>query len=197
MAEENSGDNTKKNVEPTADSEVNNDEVNNAEEAEVNAAGDSEESSSKDNAKELTVGEKLLQKAIAGESVPNSILLENFESTQLKNDLPNFRAGDTIKVHAKIVEGTKERIQVFEGVVLKRAGRNTHSATFTVRKISNNIGVERTFLLHSPSIDKIELVTQGVVRRARLFYLRERSGKSARIKSLYDSKKKARTVATN
>lgn len=102
---------------------------------------------------------------------------------QLKTDVPDFQAGDTVKVHAKIIEGSKERIQVFEGVVLKRNRRNNASATFTVRKISSNIGVERTFLVHSPRIDKIEIVSRGSVRRARLFYLRGRTGKQARIKT--------------
>ena len=105
------------------------------------------------------------------------------EQSILRTDIPNFRPGDTVKVHAKIVEGTKERIQVFEGVVIRRQRGNTPRATFTVRKISYNVGVERTFLLHSPRIDKIELVSRGEVRRARLFYLRDLRGKSARIKS--------------
>lgn len=105
------------------------------------------------------------------------------EQSIVRTDIPDFRPGDTVKVHAKIVEGSKERIQVFEGVVLRRQRGNTPRASFTVRKISYNIGVERTFLLHSPRIDKIELVSRGEVRRARLFYLRGLRGKSARIKS--------------
>ncbi|RMG43367.1 MAG: 50S ribosomal protein L19 [Candidatus Dadabacteria bacterium] len=101
----------------------------------------------------------------------------------LRKDIPEFRTGDTVRVHAKIVEGNKERIQVFEGVVIKRHKGNKPNATFTVRKISYNIGVERTFFLHSPRIDKIEVVTRGRVRRARLFYLRPLRGKAARIKA--------------
>ncbi|MCI5065527.1 50S ribosomal protein L19 [bacterium] len=102
----------------------------------------------------------------------------------LKKEIPAFRPGDTVKVHARIVEGNKERIQVFEGVVIKRSKKNAHSnASFTVRKISYNIGVERTFLLHSPRIEKIEVVRQGSVRRAKLFYLRPLRGKAARIKT--------------
>ncbi len=95
----------------------------------------------------------------------------------------DFRPGDTVRVHARIVEGNKERIQVFEGVVIKRHKRNQRSATFTVRKISYSVGVERTFLLHSPRIEKIEIVSRGIVRRARLFYLRDTVGKSGRIKT--------------
>lgn len=98
----------------------------------------------------------------------------------------NFRVGDTIKVYAKIIEGNKERIQVFEGIVLKRSRGLRANATFTVRKISFNIGVERTFMLYSPRIEKIEIVSRGVVRRARLFYLRPLRGKAARIKQRYD-----------
>jgi large subunit ribosomal protein L19 len=100
-----------------------------------------------------------------------------------RTDIPEFRAGDTVKVHAKIVEGQKERIQIFEGIVIKRHRGNQASATFTVRKVSYNIGVERTFLLYSPRIDKIELVARGEVRRSRLFYLRPLRGKSAKIRS--------------
>lgn len=114
-----------------------------------------------------------------------SKLLESVSSTSLKNDIPNFRPGDTVRVHAKIVEGTRERIQVFEGVVLKRKKGNLPSASFTVRKVSYNIGVERTFLLHSPRVEKIEVVTRGDVRRARLFYLRPLRGKATRIKSRF------------
>jgi large subunit ribosomal protein L19 len=110
-------------------------------------------------------------------------IVKAIESAILKSDIPDFRAGDTVKVHAKIVEGTKERIQVFEGLVIRRQKGNGPRATFTVRKISYNIGVERTFLLHSPRIDKLEVVSRGEVRRARLFYLRDLRGKSARIRS--------------
>ncbi|MCO6432591.1 MAG: 50S ribosomal protein L19 [Deltaproteobacteria bacterium] len=111
--------------------------------------------------------------------------ISNIEKQYLRKNIPVFRTGDTVRVHAKIVEGNKERIQVFEGVVIKRHKGNSPSATFTVRKVSYNVGVERTFLLHSPRIDKIELVSRGVVRRARLFYLRPLRGKATRIKSQF------------
>ena len=100
-----------------------------------------------------------------------------------RSDIPDFRAGDTLKVHLRITEGQKERVQIFEGIVISRQGGMLHTATFTVRKVSFNIGVERTFLLHSPRIEKIELVSRGRVRRARLYYLRDLRGKSARIQS--------------
>jgi len=103
-----------------------------------------------------------------------------------KTDLPDFKPGDTIRVHTRIVEGTKERIQIFEGTVLKRSGGNNPTATYTVRKVSYSIGVERTFPLHSPRVAKIELVSRGRVRRARLFYLRPLRGKAARIKAKLD-----------
>lgn len=112
--------------------------------------------------------------------------LEAMSATALKTDIPQFNIGDTVRVHAKIVEGTKERIQVFEGIILKRSKGNSVDASFTVRKISYNIGVERTFPLHSPRIDKIEVVTRAKVRRARLFYLRPLRGKSARMKTLFE-----------
>lgn len=107
-------------------------------------------------------------------------LIEQIEQRQLRTDLPEFRPGDTVRVHAKVIEGDKERIQVFEGVVLRRT-RGGNRATFTVRKVSYGVGVERTFPLHSPRIEKIEVVSRGKVRRARLYYLRELSGKAARI----------------
>ena len=108
-------------------------------------------------------------------------IIETIENEQMRVDIPDFRAGDTIKVHARIKEGEKERIQVFQGtVVRKRKGRT--GATFTVRKISYGIGVERIFPLHSPTIDKIELVTRGKVRRGRIYYLRKLRGKAARVK---------------
>ena len=102
-------------------------------------------------------------------------------SSFTRSDLPRVNVGDTVRVHAKIIEGTKERIQIFEGVVLKRVGKNNPDATFTVRKVSYNIGVERTFPLHSPRIDKIEVVSRARVRRARLFYLRPLRGKATRM----------------
>ncbi len=107
--------------------------------------------------------------------------LEKFEQTQLKKDLPQFRAGDTVRVYVKIREGDKERIQVFEGNVI-RLRRGSSHATFTVRKISFGHGVERIFPLHSPVIDKIEVVRAGQVRRAKLYYLRKLKGKAARIR---------------
>ncbi|WP_270627862.1 50S ribosomal protein L19, partial [Limosilactobacillus mucosae] len=107
-------------------------------------------------------------------------LIEKITASQLRDDIPEFRAGDTVRVHAKIVEGTRERIQIFQGVVIKRHGAGI-SATYTVRKISNGVGVERTFPVHSPRVAKIEVVRYGRVRRAKLYYLRERTGKSARI----------------
>ena len=110
----------------------------------------------------------------------NSIL-ENVTSAQLRTDIPEFRAGDTVKVYAKIVEGSRERIQLFEGVVIKRKGAGIQ-ATYTVRKISSGVGVERTFPLHSPRVDKIKVVRFGQVRRAKLYYLRALQGKAARIK---------------
>ena len=99
----------------------------------------------------------------------------------MRFDMPEFRSGDTIKVHIRIIEGNKERVQVFQGVVIKRK-RGLMNATFTVRKISHGVGVEKTFALHSPRIEKVEMVTPGRVRRSRLFYLRERRGKAARIR---------------
>lgn len=108
-------------------------------------------------------------------------VIETLEKEQLRSDMPDFRPGDTIKVHARIKEGQKERIQVFQGVVIRKRKGNT-AATFTVRKVSYGIGVERIFPLHSPSIDKVEILTRGKVRRARLYYLRKLRGKAARIK---------------
>lgn len=103
------------------------------------------------------------------------------DAPQLRSDIPDFKAGDTVRVHAKIIEGDKERIQVFEGVVISRANGGNR-ATFTVRKVSYGVGVERIFPVHSPRIDKIEVTVHGKVRRAKLYYLRELSGKAARIK---------------
>jgi large subunit ribosomal protein L19 len=103
------------------------------------------------------------------------------ESEYLRDDIPDFRPGDTIKVHVRVVEGSRERIQVFQGVVIARKGGGTRE-TFTVRKISFGIGVERTFPLHSPIISKIEVVMQGRVKRAKLYYLRDRVGKAAKVK---------------
>ena len=103
------------------------------------------------------------------------------ERAQLRDDLPDFRPGDTVKVHVRVVEGSRERIQVFQGFVLRRQGGGLRE-TFSVRKVSFGVGVERTFPVHSPSIAKVELVTRGDVRRAKLYYLRERTGRAAKIK---------------
>ncbi len=112
--------------------------------------------------------------------------IEAIEAAQLRTGHPEFRVGDTIRVHYKIVEGDKDRIQVFQGVVLKRHRAGARS-TFTVRKISFSMGVERVFLSHSPRIDKIEIVSKGVVRRGRLFYLRDLQGKAARVRDQKDN----------
>ncbi len=103
------------------------------------------------------------------------------EEEQIKKDIPSFRPGDTVKVHVKIVEGSRERIQIFEGLVIKRKGDGLRES-FTVRRVTNGVGVERTFPLHSPRIDRIEVVRRGIVRRAKLYYLRDRYGKAARIR---------------
>ncbi|WP_018757812.1 50S ribosomal protein L19 [Paenibacillus terrigena] len=110
-------------------------------------------------------------------------IVQAITQEQLRKDLPSFRPGDTLKVHVKVIEGTRERIQLFEGVVIKRRGGGI-SETFTVRKISYGVGVERTFPLHSPKIDKLEVARRGKVRRAKLYYLRELRGKAARIKEI-------------
>jgi large subunit ribosomal protein L19 len=107
-------------------------------------------------------------------------LIEKLTQSQLRDDIPDFRPGDTVRVHARIVEGKRERIQMFEGVVIKRRGEGI-SATYTVRKISSGVGVERTFPVHSPRVDKIEVIRNGRVRRAKLYYLRALQGKAARI----------------
>jgi large subunit ribosomal protein L19 len=106
--------------------------------------------------------------------------LQNVESLYLREDRPEFRPGDTVRVHVRVIEGDKERIQVFQGVVIARRGGGTRE-TFTVRKMSGAVGVERIFPLHSPVVDRIEVVRQGRVRRAKLYYLRELRGKKARI----------------
>ena len=107
-------------------------------------------------------------------------VMETIEREQLKGEVPDFKPGDTVRVHVKVIEGEKERVQVFEGVVLRKS-RGANRATFTVRKMSYGIGVERTFPVHSPRVDKIDVVTRGQVRRAKLYYLRKLSGKAARI----------------
>lgn len=110
-------------------------------------------------------------------------IIKNIEAAQLKASVPEFSVGDTVKVYNKIKEGNRERIQVFEGTVLKKQG-GSNRETFTVRKISNGVGVEKTWPLHSPNVEKVEVVRQGKVRRAKLFYLRDRVGKKAKVKEL-------------
>ena len=110
-------------------------------------------------------------------------IIKSIEEAQLKDKVTDFNVGDTVKVYAKIKEGEKERIQVFEGTVIKRQGGSSRE-TFTVRKSSNGVGVEKTWPLHSPNVDKIEVVRKGKVRRAKLFYLRDRVGKAAQVKEL-------------
>ena len=108
-------------------------------------------------------------------------IIEILEKEQLRKDIPEFAPGDTVKVHAKIVEGNRERIQIFEGVVIARSGSGVREM-FTVRRISYGVGVERIFPVHSPRVDKIQVVRRGAVRRAKLYYLRKLTGKAARIK---------------
>ena len=110
-----------------------------------------------------------------------SQLIEKITAGQLRSDIPDFRPGDSVKVHALIVEGERERVQIFEGLVIKRRGAGI-SETYTVRKMSNGVGVERTFPVHSPRVAKIEVTRKGKVRRAKLYYIRALSGKAARIK---------------
>ena len=112
--------------------------------------------------------------------------IAELEQAQIRSDIPDFRPGDTLRVHVRVVEGSRSRIQVFQGIVIRRQGSGARE-TFTVRKISYSVGVERTFPVHSPSIDKIELVTRGRVRRAKLYYLRSLRGKAARIKERRDN----------
>lgn len=109
-------------------------------------------------------------------------IIKKIEQEQLRIDLPRFKAGDTVKVHTRIIEGGKERIQVFQGAVL-RVRRGTTNATFTVRKVSDGVGVERIFPMHSPYLERVEVVSEGKVRRSRIYYLRQRRGKAARIKT--------------
>lgn len=108
-------------------------------------------------------------------------IIETLENEQLRKDIPEFRPGDTVRVHVKVVEGKTERVQVFEGIVIARKNAGVRE-TFTVRRISYGVGVERTFLVHSPRLEKIEVKRRGIVRRAKLFYLRGLSGKAVRIK---------------
>ena len=113
----------------------------------------------------------------------NSDIIKEIEAEQMKAEVDEFAVGDTVKVHAKIKEGNRERIQIFEGTVIKRQG-GSNRETFTVRKTSNGVGVEKTWPLHSPSVQKIEVVRRGKVRRAKLYYLRDRVGKRAKVKEL-------------
>jgi len=108
-------------------------------------------------------------------------MIQALEQEQLRQDIPAFKPGDTVRVHVKVVEGTRERIQLFEGVVIARNNGGIRE-TFTVRRVSYNVGVERTFPVHSPRLEKIEVVRKGIVRRAKLYYLRKLKGKAARIK---------------
>lgn len=108
-------------------------------------------------------------------------IIQALEQEQLRSDIPAFAPGDTVRVHVKVVEGTRERIQMFEGVVIARQGTGVRE-TFTVRRISYGVGIERTFPVHSPRLEKIDVVRRGIVRRAKLYYLRNLTGKAARIK---------------
>ena len=110
-------------------------------------------------------------------------IIKNIEAAQMKASVPEFKVGDTVKVSAKIKEGNRERIQIFEGTVIKRQNGGNRE-TFTVRKTSNGVGVEKTWPLHSPNVEKVEVVRQGKVRRAKLYYLRDRVGKKAKVKEL-------------
>lgn len=110
-----------------------------------------------------------------------SNLIDEINAASLRDDVPDFRPGDTLKVHVKVVEGNRSRIQVFQGVVIARQGSGV-GETFTIRKVSFGVGVERTFPLHTPTVDKVELVTRGDVRRAKLYYVRNLHGKAAKIK---------------
>jgi large subunit ribosomal protein L19 len=115
-----------------------------------------------------------------------SNVLNELDNASKRDDIPAFRAGDTVKVHVKVVEGNRSRVQVFQGVVIRRQGGGLQE-TFTVRKVSFGVGVERTFPLHTPIVDKVEVVTRGDVRRAKLYYLRELRGKAAKIKEKRDN----------
>ncbi|MEY4655175.1 MAG: 50S ribosomal protein L19 [Rhodoluna sp.] len=116
--------------------------------------------------------------------------LDSVDKASLKTDIPEFRVGDTVKVHVNIIEGNRSRIQVFQGIVIRRSGAGVRES-FTVRKVSFQVGVERTFPIHSPVIDKIELVSKGAVRRAKLYYLRDLRGKKAKIREKRDNQAEA------
>ena len=113
-------------------------------------------------------------------------ILDSIDSASLRADIPDFRPGDTLKVHVKVIEGTRSRVQIFQGVVIRRSGGGVRE-TFTVRKVSFGVGVERTFPVHSPVVDKIEILTRGDARRAKLYYLRSLRGKAAKIKEKRDA----------
>ena len=115
-----------------------------------------------------------------------STIIQSLEQRQLRSDIPRFKAGDTVGVHFKVIEGTRQRIQLFEGIVIKRQGSGVRE-TFTVRKQSSGVGVERTFPLHSPKIEKIDVKAVGDVNRAKLYYLRDRVGKKARVREVRQS----------
>lgn len=117
-------------------------------------------------------------------------ILDSLDAKTLKSDVPEFRTGDTVKVHVNIIEGNRSRIQVFQGIVIRRSGAGVRES-FTVRKVSFQVGVERTFPIHSPVIDKIELVSKGAVRRAKLYYLRDLRGKKAKIREKRDNQAEA------
>ena len=114
-------------------------------------------------------------------------ILDSVDAASLRSDIPAFRVGDTVNVHVNIIEGNRSRVQVFKGIVIRRSGESVRE-TFTVRKISFQVGVERTFPVHSPVIDKIEVVTRGAVRRAKLYFLRDLRGKKAKIAEKRDAK---------
>ena len=115
-------------------------------------------------------------------------IIDRLEATLLRKDLPRLTPGDTVKVHVKVIEGTRSRVQVFQGVVIRRHGGGV-GETFTVRKISFGVGVERVFPVHSPAIESIDVVSRGIVRRAKLYYLRDRRGKAAKIKERRDDQR--------
>ena len=119
----------------------------------------------------------------------NFTIIKEIEKQQLKTDIPNFKVGDTVRIHNKIVEGARERIQIFEGYVTKRQNGGIRE-TVTLRRMSGGVGVEKTWPIHSPRVDKIEVVRKGIVRRAKLFYLRDRVGKKAKIKEAITARKK-------
>lgn len=124
-----------------------------------------------------------LHERLSGKEVRNMDIIKAIEADEMKKDLPVFHVGDTVKVHVKVKEGTRERIQIFEGIVLKRQNGGVRE-TFTVRRVAYGVGVERTFPVHSPNVDKVEVVRRGKVRRAKLYYLRARVGKAAKVKEL-------------